>query len=291
MVILTEENNPNTVDIDLLSTRELVQRINEEDKKVAFAIEKELDAIAKAIDLIVAQFQQWGRLMYFWAWSSGRLGVLDASECPPTFSVDSSLVQGFIAWGDSAIRKTKAWAEDSYEFGQQDAENLCEKDVAVLISASGNPKYLRGVLEKAREKNAKIIGLTCNPQGYFCDKVDILICPQVGAEVIAWSSRMKAWTAQKMVLEMLTTGAMIKRGKTYHNLMVDLNVSNEKLKKRAISLIVRIAGVQETEAETALENCHGKVKTAIVSLMKHLSPNESEQLLEQHQGILRKVIG
>ena len=291
MTALTESYNPHTENIDHVSTLEVMKMINDEDKKVALAVETQLEAIAQAVDLIVAQFQKWGRLFYFWAGTSGRIWVLDASECPPTFSVDPSLVQGIIAWWDEAIRTSLEGAEDSYEGGQNDAEILTENDVAVVISASWNPQYLLWIIDKAREKHAHLIGLTCNPQGNICDKVDILICPQVWAEVIAWSSRMKAWTAQKMVLNMLSTGVMIKIWKTYKNLMVDLHVSNEKLKSRATSLIVNIANVSFQEAELALQQSNGEVKTAIVSLVKGISIDDARILLENHHWILREIIG
>ena len=291
MVALTESCNFESENIDCVSTLKMMQIINNEDKKVALAVETQLESIANAVDLIVEQFWKWWSLIYFGAGTSWRIWVLDASECPPTYSVDPHLVQGIIAWGDTAIRTSLEGAEDSYEWWQKDADILAENDVAVVISASWNPKYLLGIIDKAREKHAKLIWLTCNPQGNICDKVDILICPQVGAEVIAWSSRMKAGTAQKMVLNMLSTGTMIKIGKTYKNLMVDLHVSNEKLKKRAISLISTIAKVPYDVAENSLNKSNGEVKTAIVSLIKSVTVDVARILLDEKKGILREVIG
>ncbi len=288
--IITEYRNENTKDIDLLPTIDIVRKINNEDKIVALAVEYELENIAKAVDVISKQFLQGGKLVYFGAGTSGRLGILDASECPPTFSVDSSMVQGVIAGGDIAMRYAVEGAEDNFEAGCADAKILNKEDVCVVISASGNPKYLLGVLSYAEEIGCKTIGITCNSKAKIAEEVGTLICVEVGPEVIAGSSRLKAGTAQKMVLNMLTTGSMIKIGKTYENFMIDLNATNEKLKDRAIRIVSQIAGVSFAVAYEKLINCNWKIKTAIVSLILEISPEDANRKLELKNGVLRKVI-
>ena len=288
---ITEYRNLNTKDIDLLPTIEIVRKMNDEDKIVALAIEYELEKIAQAIDLISKQFLNGGRLIYFGAGTSGRLGVLDASECPPTFSTDPDMVQGIIAGGEAAFKTAVEGAEDNFDAGVKDAKILTDKDVAVVISASGNPKYLLGVLSQADKVGAKTVGISCNSKGKIADEVGILICTEVGAEVIAGSSRLKAGTAQKMILNMLSTGSMIKIGKTYENFMIDLKANNEKLKDRAIRIVSEIAGVSTSEAYMALSKCNWSIKVAIVSLVKKLDFENAGLELRKKSGVLRKVIG
>ena len=288
--IITEYRNENTKNIDLLPSVEIVKKINEEDKQVAIAVENETENIAKAIDIIAKQFLQGGRLIYFGAGTSGRLGILDASECPPTFSVPHEMVQGIMAGGDKAFKTPVEGAEDNFEAGKQDANILTDKDVAVVISASGNPKYLLGVLEKANEVNAKTIALTCNSQAKIIDEASLAICVEVGPEVIAGSSRMKAGTAQKMVLNMLTTGSMIKIGKTYENFMIDLNPTNEKLKDRAIRIVAQIAETTHANAFQTLENCNWEIKTAIVSIKMGMDVDTARQKLKTCNGVLRRLL-
>ena len=288
--IITEFRNENTKDIDILPTREIVRKMNEEDKLVALAVEDAGDEIAQAIDLIAKQFLKGGHLFYFGAGTSGRLGILDASECPPTFSVSPEMVQGFIAGGDRAMRKSVEGAEDNFELGKEDAKILTDKDVAVVISASGNPKYLMGVLAKADEVNCKTIAVTCNSKGRIAEEAGLVICAEVGPEVIAGSSRLKAGTAQKMILNMITTGSMIKIGKTYENFMIDLQASNEKLKDRAIRIVAQIAGVTHAEALGALLKCDWEIKTAIVSIIMGTDVETSRLELKKHGGVLRKLI-
>ena len=288
--IITEFRNENTKDIDILPTREIVRKMNEEDMLVALAVEDAGDEIAQAIDLIAKQFLKGGHLFYFGAGTSGRLGILDASECPPTFSVSPEMVQGFIAGGDRAMRKSVEGAEDNFDLGKEDAKVLTEKDVAVVISASGNPKYLMGVLAKADEVNCKTIAVTCNSKGRIAEEAGLVICAEVGPEVIAGSSRLKAGTAQKMILNMLTTGSMIKIGKTYENFMIDLQASNEKLKDRAIRIVAQIAGVTHAEALGALLKCDWEIKTAIVSIIMGTDVETSRLELKKHGGVLRKLI-
>lgn len=290
MEIITEYTNENTKDIDIISTIDMVKKMNDEDKIVALAVEEELENIAEAVDLIAKQFLKGGRLFYFGAGTSGRLGILDASECPPTFSVDADMVQGVIAGGDIAFKNAVEGAEDDFEAGLKDAEVLSVDDVAVVISASGNPKYLLGVLEYADTVGARTIGITCNSEAKIAEDVSILICPEVGPEVIAGSSRLKAGTAQKMILNMLSTGAMIKIGKTYENFMIDLKASNEKLKSRAIKIVSQIAEVNHADALAMLMKSSWEIKVAIVALKLNLDVPKARLELQRHGGVLRKVI-
>ena len=288
--IITEYRNENTKNIDLLSTIDIVRKINEEDKLVALSIEDELPNISKAVDIIAKQFLVGGRLYYFGAGTSGRIGILDASECPPTFGVSPDMVQGFIAGGDSAIRLAVEGAEDNFELGVKDAEILTNKDVCVAISASGNPKYLLGVLRKAEENGCRTIALTCNHDAAILEEAGHGICVEVGPEVIAGSSRMKAGSVQKMVLNMLSTGAMIKIGKTYENFMIDLMPTNEKLKDRAIRIVSEISGVEHAKAFQTLTSADWKVKTAIIMLMCKLSKDEANEALRRNCGVLRRTL-
>lgn len=290
MEIITEYRNENTKDIDIISTIEMVKKMNDEDKIVALAVEEELENIAKAIDLIAKHFLAGGRLFYFGAGTSGRLGILDASECPPTFSVEPEMVQGIIAGGDVAFKSAVEGAEDNFEAGVADAKVLTKDDVAVVISASGNPKYLLGVLEQADKVGAHTVAITCNSKGKIADEAGIVICPEVGPEVIAGSSRLKAGTAQKMVLNMLSTGSMIKIGKTYENFMIDLKASNEKLKDRAIKIVSSIAKVNHADALHMLMKSSWEIKVAIVALVKGMDVPKARLELKKHSGVLRKVL-
>jgi len=290
MNIITENRNKNTVDIDIIPTLEIVKKINTEDKLVALAVEKEEKNIALAIDMISEKFLNGGKLYYFGAGTSGRLGVLDASECPPTFGVDNDMVIGIIAGGDSALKNAIEGAEDDYALGYKDSETLTENDCCVLISASGNPNYLIGVADHAKEKKCKIIALTCNKEAKILNFADIKICPVVGAEVISGSSRLKAGTAQKMVLNMLSTGAMIKIGKTYENFMIDVKPTNEKLKKRAIQIVVDLCKISKIQAKKVLMSCDWKVKTAVLMNKKNISKKEANELLKAKNGVLRKAL-
>ena len=288
--IITEYRNENTKNIDLLSTIDIVRKINEEDKLVALAIEDETPNIAKAVDIIAKQFLKGGKLYYFGAGTSGRIGILDASECPPTFGVSPDMVQGIMAGGDKAFKLAVEGAEDNYELGRKDAEILTDNDVAVAISASGNPKYLLGMLSKAEEIGCKTIALTCNHKALILEEAGHGICVEVGPEVIAGSSRMKAGTAQKMVLNMLTTGAMIKIGKTYENFMIDLMPTNEKLKDRAIRIVSEIAAVNASKALETLMQCDWKVKTAITMLVCSLTKEQANEALRKNCGVLRRTL-
>lgn len=291
-VILTEQANKDTANIDLVPTLELVELLNNEDKKVALAVEKEKKNIAKAIDLITEKVLNGGNLLYFGAGTSGRLGVLDASECPPTFGVTSDLVRGYIAGGDVALRNAIEGAEDNYEQGRIDLINskASINDIVVGISSSGNPLWLVGVLEEARNNNIATIGITCNPDAKIKDFSDVLICPIVGQEPITGSSRMKAGSAQKMVLNMLSTGMMIKTGKTYGNFMISVQPTNDKLKDRATRIVSEIAEVDYDIAKAMLLKLNYEVSTAILMLKKDIQADEARILLKSQNGILRKLI-
>ncbi len=287
---ITEYRNENTKDIDLLSTIDMVRKMNEEDLIVAKVVGDVAPEIATAIDMIAKSFLKGGRLFYFGAGTSGRLGILDASECPPTFSVDADMVQGVIAGGEKAMFSAVEGAEDSFEAGVNDASVLTEKDVCVVISASGNPKYLLGVLDKADAVGCATIGITCNSKGAIAQEAGHVICAEVGPEVIAGSSRLKAGTAQKMILNMLSTGSMIKIGKTYENFMIDLKAVNEKLKDRAIRIVSQIANVSHSQALASLLKCEWEIKTAIVMIDMDLEADEARLELRKHGGVLRKII-
>lgn len=288
--VITENVNPKTKDIDIISTIDLVNKINDEDEVVAKAVRKQNFNISKAIDIITANFLKNGKLFYFGAGTSGRLGVLDASECPPTFGVEPDMVIGIIAGGDSALRNAIEGAEDDFELGLNDAQILKENDTCVLISASGNPNYLLGVDKIAKENKAKVIAITCNPKGKILEKADVGICVEVGPEVISGSSRLKAGTAQKMVLNMLSTGSMIKIGKTYENLMIDVKATNEKLKKRAIQIVLDLTNKDEKYIKDTLISCDWKVKVAVLSILKKIPKEQALELLNANSGVLRKAL-
>lgn len=287
----TEKFNENTKDIDVKSTADILKTINDEDKKVALAVEKALSEIGKAVDIIVDNFKSGGRLFYFGAGTSGRLGVLDASECPPTFSAHKEMVQGYIAGGDSALRTAVEGAEDSKELAQKDFNRLdiTEKDTVVSISASGNALYVVEILRLAREKGTKTIGISNNPKAEIKNFSDVFIFLDTGAEVISGSTRMKAGTGQKMVLNMLTTASMIKLGKVYNNLMIDVQPTNEKLKERAKRIVREITGADEETVLQALKNTNYRVKEAVISIKYSVNPKQAEEMLKNSDGILKKV--
>jgi len=291
-IINTEKRNPASINIDIVSTKEIVNIINKEDFKVAAAVEKELEKIAQAVDMISEAFLQGGSLLYFGAGTSGRLGVLDASECPPTFGVSSEMVRGYIAGGDEALRTAVEGAEDSFEGGENDLINsgANSKDIVVGISASGNAPYVMGVLSKARDLNIKTVGIACNQEAKLKELSDIFICPEVGEEVITGSTRMKSGAAQKMVLNMLTTASMIKIGKTYENFMVDVQPTNSKLKDRAVRIVSEIADITYEEARDFLDKSNSQVKPAIVMSVLELSYEEAVAILKKYNGRLREVL-
>lgn len=290
--IMTETNNQRTQQIDVCSTLEMVTLMNEEDKQVAHAVELELPHIADAIDAIVAGFKRGGRLIYCGAGTSGRLGVLDASECPPTFGTNEEMVQGFIAGGDYALRHPIEGAEDSFEDGYELMKDIqiTDCDVVVGITASGRTKYVLGAIERAKEMGAFTVGICTNANSDLECMANLTIAPLVGAEVIQGSTRLKSGTAQKMVLNMLTTGSMIKIGKVYKNYMVDMKPSNEKLMDRSVRLVVEATGVTNEDAYEQLKQCGFHVKTAIVMIMRNCSFKEAKLLLEQTEGYVSAAI-
>ena len=291
MSVITENSNPDTWDIDVKDGKKIAYLINNEDKKVALAVEKIIPDIGEAIDKIAEHMLKGGRLAYFGSGTSGRIGVLDASEMPPTFGVSSEMIQGYIAGGEKAVSYAVEGAEDKDELAEEDFNKFGggENDVVVAISASGNPNYTLKILQLGRKVGALTIAVTSNPNAAFKSYADIFLCTQVGAEVITGSSRMKSGTAQKMVLNMLSTGVMVKLGKVYHNYMVDLQINNKKLYRRAVKIICEISGADEQMAQKALDAA-GNVKTACVMLIKNCDKQKAEELLQQNKGILRRVI-
>jgi N-acetylmuramic acid 6-phosphate etherase len=270
----------------------LVTTINKEDQLVAGAVQKILPGIARAVDIIVERMKEGGRLLYFGAGTSGRLGILDAAECPPTFGVDRSLVQGFIAGGEAAITGSIEGAEDNEEKGVSDAKKakLCGKDTVVGITASGQAPYVLAVLKYAKEKGAATLGV-CNVENPKLAAYSLVVInPIVGAEVISGSTRMKAGTSQKMVLNMLSTATMVRLGKTYGNLMIDMMATNNKLRKRTIRIVAQVARVDEKAAAEALGRCEWNAKTAIVSLLLRCPVDEASSALTEAGGAVSRVL-
>lgn len=290
--LTTEAINPASVDLDSLDTLELVRLINAEDAKVAAAVAGQAGAIADAIDLVAARLAAGGRLVYAGAGTSGRLGVLDAAECPPTFNADPGQVIGLIAGGERALTRAVEGAEDSPQQGAADLEaiGLTARDVVVGIAASGRTPYVIGALDKARSAGAATIAFTCNAGSAIAAHADLAIEVVVGPEVLAGSTRMKAGTATKMVLNMLTTGAMVRLGKTYGNLMVDLQATNRKLVDRATGIVCRLTGLARGEATALLERCGGDLKTAIVSHRLGLDAGAARDRLAAADGRLRVAL-
>ena len=291
--IATEEKNRNTEKIDTLSTLEMVRLINEEDKKVAYAVERELARIAEAIDIISVKLREGGRLIYSGCGTSGRLGVLDAAECPPTFSTDPGQVVGLIAGGKEAMFEAVEGAEDNEQLGAEDLRRLgfCDKGVLVGIAASGRTPYVIGAMKYAKACGAPVFSVSCSPGSEIEKEAQVAITPLPGPEVVTGSTRMKSGTAQKMVLNMLSTGAMIKLGKVYGNLMVDVKPSNEKLIRRCQRIVSEAACVTEEEAKTVLKKCDYRPKTAIVMLVRGLGEEEARTLLERNDGKVSAAIG
>lgn len=290
--LITEQRNPNSMHVDSLSALEIVQLMNEEDKQVPLAIEKCLPQIAQAVECIVAAFQQGGRLVYIGAGTSGRLGVLDASECPPTFGVSPEMVKGIIAGGERALRHPIEGAEDSKEQAVVDLQTIqfSSKDVLVGIAASGRTPYVIGALEYAKSLGSVTVSIASNPNSAMANIVDIAIDTVVGSEVLTGSSRLKSGTAQKLVLNMLTTASMILMGKCYQNLMVDVQASNEKLKARAIRIVMQATDCDKALAEETLKLADQNAKLAIMMILSGLDRSQAEALLEKHQGKLQLAL-
>ena len=290
--LITEQRNPNSMHVDSLSALEIVQLMNQEDKQVPLAIEKCLPQIAQAAECIVAAFQQGGRLVYIGAGTSGRLGVLDASECPPTFGVSPEMVKGIIAGGERALRHPIEGAEDSKSQAVVDLQTIhfSSKDVLVGIAASGRTPYVIGALEYAKSLGSVTASIASNPNSAMANIVDIAIDTVVGPEVLTGSSRLKSGTAQKLVLNMLTTASMILMGKCYQNLMVDVQASNEKLKARAIRIVMQATDCDKALAEETLKQADQNAKLAIMMILSGLDRAQAETLLEKHQGKLQLAL-
>ncbi len=290
--IATEQRNPNTMNIDTLSTLDMVKLINQEDHRVADAVGEVTDKIAQAVDVIAEKLAAGGRLIYCGAGTSGRLGILDAVECPPTYSTDPETVQALMAGGYGAIFKAVEGAEDSKELGVEDMKNIhfSQKDVLVGIAASGRTPYVRGCMEYAKQLGAPTVAVTCCPGSELDQFADIGIAPAPGPEVVTGSTRMKSGTAQKMVLNMLSTGAMIKLGKVYGNLMVDVKPSNEKLIRRCVTIVCSAAECTEAEATKALEECDYRPKVAIVMVLRGVDAETACAMLQKAEGRIAKVL-
>lgn len=288
----TEMRNTASEQLDQMTALEVVTLMNEEDQKVSLAVKHALTEVAAAVEVIVQAMEQGGRLLYFGAGTSGRLGVLDASECPPTFGTDPSLVRGIIAGGSAALVEAIEGAEDSLELGREDVERagVTAKDVVVGIAASGRTPYVRGVLEGAKEKQAKTISLSCNPDPDISHGVDVSINVMVGPEVVTGSTRLKAGTATKMILNMLTTASMVQLGKVYGNLMVNLQATNRKLRERAKHIVMQVTNLGYEEAEQLITAASGDLRVAIVMQKAALTKEQAEERLRIAGGKVHQAI-
>jgi N-acetylmuramic acid 6-phosphate etherase len=290
--IVSEGRNTRSKDIDTLSTTGILTRINNEDATVANAVASQIDDIARVVDAATASIKNNGRLIYIGAGTSGRLGILDAAECRPTFSVPDGVVVGVIAGGETAIQHAVEGAEDDTEAGKTDLQKLAlnEKDTVVGISASGRTPYVSGALEYASSIGCTTGAIACSPNAAIFEPADIAICPVVGPEVLTGSTRMKSGTAQKMILNMISTATMVKLGKTYENLMVDVNATNEKLKARALRIVMQATDCDESKAEAALNASNNSAKTAILMVLTGASAEQATQQLAKSDGFLRKAL-
>ncbi|OSZ83649.1 N-acetylmuramic acid 6-phosphate etherase [Yersinia pestis] len=290
--LISESRNPATMELDKLSTLAMLTCINDEDRKVPDAIRLVLPAVAQAVGLAADALKQGGRLIYLGAGTSGRLGVLDASECPPTFGVPHGMVIGLIAGGPGALLKAVEGAEDDIALGMRDLQDLqlTATDMVVGLAASGRTPYVIGALRYARELGCPTAAISCNPDSPIAQEAQVAISPVVGPEALTGSTRMKSGTAQKLVLNMLSTGAMVKLGKVYQNLMVDVKATNVKLVDRACRIVVEATGVSRAEAEHALRQTDFEVKPAILMLLKGVSAEQARQDLRQHHGYLRAAL-
>lgn len=289
----TEQRNPRSMEIDIKSSAEIIKIINDDDKIVPYAVEKELPYIEQAVEIIVNSLKNGGRLLYFGAGTSGRLGVVDASECPPTFGTPYGMIEGYIAGGKEAMFRAQEGAEDKEENGAKDivAANVSPKDVVCGIAASRRTPYVVSAVKKAKQLGAKTLYVTTNPREDFdIAEVDVAICPYVGPEVIMGSTRMKSGTAQKLVLNMLTTASMIRLGKVYENMMIDLQMTNKKLVERSKKIVMTITGLNYDEAATALENAKGHVKTALVMIKANVDYKTAKERLKVADGFVRNAI-
>jgi N-acetylmuramic acid 6-phosphate etherase len=290
--LVTEQPNTASIEIDQMTSLEIVGMMNAEDAVVAAAVAKELPAIAAAVEAIAARLRNGGRLIYLGAGTSGRLGALDAVECPPTFGISPDRIIGCIAGGSFALSQAAEDLEDSAEAGSADIERLNggSADVLVGITASGRTPYVLGAVASARQRGMLVVGLACNPNTPLHNAVDIMIALDVGPEVIAGSTRLKAGTAQKMALNMLSTATMVRLGKTFGNLMVDVRATNEKLRERALSILAQATGLPRARCEEELAAANGELKTAILSVRANLTPVAARERLARHDGVLRAAL-
>ncbi|HMB91788.1 MAG TPA: N-acetylmuramic acid 6-phosphate etherase [Rhodothermales bacterium] len=290
--LATEQRNPRSIQIDTASVREILEIINTEDHKVPIAVRQELPYIAQAVEIVVAAFKEGRRLFYVGAGTSGRLGILDASECPPTFGSPPEMVQGLIAGGPPAVFRSQEGAED-YEVNGAEAireAGVVASDVVCGIAASRRTPYVVGAVKYAREIGCKTLFVTCNPRSAFDLEVDVAMCPVVGPEVVMGSTRMISGTAQKLVLNMITTAAMIRLGKVYENMMVDLQMTNKKLVERSKRTVMTVTDLSYEEATKVLEQANGHVKTALVMALADVSLEKARARLEQADGFVRSAI-
>lgn len=290
--LVSETRNPQTMDLDALSTLDLVHRFNQQDTLVAEAVKATLPDVASAVDAAAEALKSGGRIIYMGAGTSGRLGVLDASECPPTFGVPHGLVVGLIAGGPGALLKAVEGAEDNAQLGEDDliALNLVPQDLVVGLAASGRTPYVIGGLKYARKTGCTTVAISCNPDSPIAQEADIAISPVVGPEALTGSTRLKSGTAQKLVLNMISTGAMVKFGKVYQNLMVDMKATNIKLMDRACRMVVEATGIARAEAETLLRQTDFYVKPAILMALSGLNADAAREKLAAHQGFLRAAL-
>ncbi|MDR1843951.1 MAG: N-acetylmuramic acid 6-phosphate etherase [Citrobacter amalonaticus] len=290
--LVSETRNPQTMDLDALSTLDLVHRFNQQDTLVAEAVKATLPDVASAVDAAAEALKSGGRIIYMGAGTSGRLGVLDASECPPTFGVPHGLVVGLIAGGPGALLKAVEGAEDNAQLGEDDliALNLVPQDMVVGLAASGRTPYVIGGLKYARKTGCTTVAISCNPDSPIAQEADIAISPVVGPEALTGSTRLKSGTAQKLVLNMISTGAMVKFGKVYQNLMVDMKATNIKLMDRACRMVVEATGIARAEAETLLRQTDFDVKPAILMALSGLNADAAREKLAAHQGFLRAAL-
>jgi N-acetylmuramic acid 6-phosphate etherase len=291
--LLTEQRNPATMNLDALTTEEVLRLINWQDKLVPLAVEREIPYIAQAVELIVNALRRGGRLIYVGAGTSGRLGVVDASECPPTFGTDPTMVRAIIAGGEAAMFRSQEGAEDNTEQSREDIDALSvgPADVVCGIAASRRTPFVVAAIARARELGARTLYVTTNPRSEFNLDVDVAICPEVGPEVLMGSTRMKSGTAQKLVLNMLTTTTMVKLGKVFENMMIDLQLTNKKLVERSKRILMMATGVDYDTAADILTKSGGHVKTGIVMIKAGVSRDEAQRRLKESGGFVRQALG
>lgn len=290
--LATEQRNPASMHFDTASIREILEVINTEDHLVPIAVRRELPYIERAVEYVVEAFEQGGRLFYAGAGTSGRLGILDASECPPTYGTPPEMVQGLIAGGLEAVFRSQEGAEDLEENGARhiNEAGVTAGDIVCGVAASRRTPYVIGAVKRAKELGCKTLFITCNPRATFDQDVDVAMCAVVGPEVIMGSTRMKSGTAQKLIMNMITTTAMVRMGKVYENMMVDLQMTNAKLVERSRRTVMMVTGVDYEEAASVLESVDGHVKRALVVILANVSPTEAQERLARANGFVRRAI-